>query len=136
MALISLILSIVTFLAVGILLLRKPSQSNNDLAKDFENADKNLERAQRTLQEEIARNRTELNGTIQQFREELHSTLTSFNKTVIAQMAEMATSNKNQLDTFSKQLTTMTQINEQRLEKVRDVIDLRLKTLQEDNGQR
>ena len=100
MALISLILSILTLLAVGILLLRKPLQGNNDLAKDFENADKNLERAQRSLQEEIARNRTELNGTIQQFREELQTTLTSFNKTVIAQMSEMAASNKNQLDTF------------------------------------
>jgi DNA recombination protein RmuC len=136
MAIISLILSALTLIAVAILIARKPSQANTDLARDFENADKNLERAQRALQEEIARNRTELNGTIQQFREELQTTLTSFNKTVIAQMAEMATSDKNQLDTFSKQLTTMTQINEQRLEKVRDVVDLRLKTLQEDNGQR
>lgn len=136
MAIISLILSVVTLLAVIILLLRKPTQPNSDLTKDFENADKNLERAQRSLQEEIARNRTELNGTIQQFREELNTTLTSFNKAVTAQMAEMGTSNKNQLDTFSKQLTTMTQINEQKLEKVRDVVDLRLKTLQEDNSQK
>ena len=136
MEIIILILSVITFLAVGFLILRKLPQANGDLAKDFENADKNLERAQRSLQDEIARNRTELNTTIQQFREELQTTIISFNKTIMAQMVEMATLNKNQLDTFSKQLTTLTQVNEEKLEKVRDIVDVRLKSLQEDNGQR
>lgn len=136
MAITALIISILTFLGIIFLILKKPSQGHTDLAKDFENADKNLERAQRALQEEIARNRTELNGTIQQFREELQTTLSSFNKSVISQMAEMASLNKDQLDSFSKQLSSMTQINEQKLEAVRNVVENRLKSLQEDNSQK
>ena len=136
MALISLIISVLTFVAVAVLLWRRSPEAGKDFTKDFENADKNLERAQRALQEEIARNRTELHSTIQHFREELQTTITSFNKTVIAQMSEMTTMNKNQLDSFSKQLATLTQINEQKLEKIREVVEFRLKTLQEDNTQK
>ncbi len=136
MALISLIISVLTLAAVAVLLLRKSPESGKDFTRDFENADKNLERAQRVLHEEIARNRTELHSTIQHFREELQTTITSFNKTVIAQMSEMTTMNKNQLDSFSKQLTSLTQMNEQKLEKVRDVIENRLKTLQDENSQK
>lgn len=136
MDIISLIISAVTFLAVVFLMLRKPPQEKPDLSKDFEHADKNLERAQRALQEEISRNRTELNESIGNFREELQGALSAFNKTIISQMSEMSTFNKNQLDSFSKQLTALTQINEQKLEKVRDVVEVRLKTLQEDNTQK
>jgi DNA recombination protein RmuC len=131
-----LILSVLTLTVLILLFLKKPEQNHADLAKDFENTDKNLERAQRALQEEIARNRMELNGTIQQFREELQTTLASFNKAVISQMSEMASMNKDQLDSFSKQLTSMTQINEQKLESVRNVVENRLKSLQEDNSQK
>ena len=136
MELIALSLSVITLLAIAGLYLKKSTQINSDLSKDFENSDKNLERAQRALQDEIARNRTELNGTIQQFREELQTTLASFNKAVVSQMSEMASMNKDQLDSFSKQLTSMTQINEQKLEAVRGVIENRLKSLQDDNSQK
>lgn len=136
MEIISLIISVVTFLAAGYLIIRKPPQDTRDLSKDFEHADKNLERAQRALQEEIARNRTELNETIGNFREELQTTLTSLNQAVVSQMSQMANLNKNQLDTFSKQLTTMTQINEQKLESVRNIVENRLKSLQEENSQK
>lgn len=136
MEIISLIISVVTFLAAGYLIIRKPPQDTRDLSKDFEHADKNLERAQRALQEEIARNRTELNETIGNFREELQTTLTSLNQAVVSQMSQMANLNKNQLDTFSKQLTTMTQINEQKLESVSNIVENRLKSLQEENSQK
>lgn len=136
MEIITLIISVATFLAAGFLIIRKPPQDTRDFSKDFEYADKNLERAQRVLQEEIARNRTELHETIGNFREELQTTLTAFNHTVVSQMSQMADLNKNQLDTFSKQLTTMTQINEQKLESVRSVVENRLKSLQEENSQK
>lgn len=137
-------ISIITLVAVGltlvaviVLLLRKNTQAVPvDHSKDFEQAEKNIERAQRALQEEIARNRSELNTSIQQFREELQSTLASFNKAIVAQMGEMGTMSKNQLDSFSKQLTSLTQMNEQKLEKVRDVVESRLKSLQDENSQK
>ena len=50
---------------------------------------------------------------------------------------EMAQSRKelsSNLETFTNQLLKLTQMNEQKLEKVRDVVESRLKTLQEDNN--
>ncbi|MCA9408356.1 MAG: DNA recombination protein RmuC [Candidatus Omnitrophica bacterium] len=40
------------------------------------------------------------------------------------------------LEAFSRQLLTLTQMNEQKLEKVRDVVETNLKSLQEDNSQK
>lgn len=133
-SIITLIAAAITLGAVIILLLRKNTQTGPDYVKDFEQAEKNLERTQRALQEEIARNRSELNTSIQQFREELQGALASFNKAVVAQMGEMGAMNKNQLDSFSKQLTSMTQMNEQKLESVRKTVEDRLKVLQDDNN--
>ncbi|MBL8012757.1 MAG: DNA recombination protein RmuC [Candidatus Omnitrophica bacterium] len=132
-----LLIAVLTLCTAIFLVVRKiPLQTVQDFSKDFQQTDQNLERVQRSLQEEIARNRMELNSSIQQFREELQNTLGSFNKAVVAQMSEMGSMNKNQLDSFAKQLTAMTQLNEQKLESVRTVVENRLKTLQEDNSQK
>src|SRR3989338_2946797 len=107
MDILSIIISIVTLAAVAILIFRRQPNAAGDLSKDLDHIHDNIERTQRSLQEEIARNRIELNATL-----------------------------KNQLDTFSKQLTSLTQLNEQQLEKVRGVVEVRLKSLQEENSQK
>jgi DNA recombination protein RmuC len=48
-------------------------------------------------------------------------------------MTTVANLQKDQLDTFSKQLTNLTQSNEQKLDKMRETVEDRLKSLQEDN---
>ena len=40
------------------------------------------------------------------------------------------------LESFAKQLLILTQMNEQKLEKIRDVVETRLKDLQEDNSRK
>jgi DNA recombination protein RmuC len=125
MVLVYLVTSILTLLAVIFLVFRKSAYDAGDLSKDFENADRNLERVERSLQDEIARN-----------RKELAEGLKDFGKIVDGRMADIANLNKNQLDSFSKQLSTLTQSNEQKLEKMREVVEGRLKTLQEENSQK
>jgi DNA recombination protein RmuC len=51
-------------------------------------------------------------------------------------MVEIASLQKGQLEGFAQQLGTLTASNEQRLEKLRDTVDLRLKWLQEDNAKK
>jgi DNA recombination protein RmuC len=121
---IAIVVSILTLGAVIILLNRKTGEGPQ-LSKDFENIDKNIERTQRALQEEIARN-----------RQELSANLKDFGKTVDGRMTDIANLNKNQLDSFSKQLATLTQSNEQKLDKMREVVEGRLKSLQDDNSQK
>jgi DNA recombination protein RmuC len=85
--------------------------------------EKNQERTERALKEEIAQNREEANSNSKQLREE-----------VINQMTRVATMQKEQLETFSNQLATLTQTNVQKLDKMRETVEDRLKFLQEDNA--
>lgn len=91
----------------------------------FEALDRSLEKLDRTIKEEMLRNREELAGSSK-----------LFNSMISSQMAEMSGLQRNQLDIFSKQLANLTQANESKLDKMRETIEERLKHLQEDNSRK
>jgi len=68
-----------------------------------------------------------------QNREELSSSIRSFNETLLQQLKTMADIQKDQLEVFSRQLLTLTQSNEQRLDRMRETVEERLRSLQEEN---
>ncbi|WP_028962503.1 DNA recombination protein RmuC [Sulfobacillus thermosulfidooxidans] len=53
-----------------------------------------------------------------------------------SQLQEMATQQKNQLDSFMKQLSELTQMNATKLEHVRETVETQLVTLQKDNSEK
>jgi len=100
----------------------------------FDAFEKNQERAERTFKDEIAKNREESALHAERGREELRHTLESFSESLFSRSAEIANLQKNQLDTFSNQLSALTQMNERKLERLREVVEERLKRLQEENS--
>ncbi len=135
------IFGLINIVLLGILFARQSNKDANRelqqlLVSQFDALQKNQERTERLVREEIAHNREEIRVSIQQSREEVRKSLEAFSNSVLARMAEVATLHKNQLDTFSKQLSTLTQMNEQKLEKMREVVEGRLKSLQEENSQK
>ncbi len=110
-----LILAIVLLLAVVvlqvILFFRK---STADLAP----LEKDLERTERTVREEISRNREEANKAARQSRE------------------EMATAQKNVGDSLVKQLTSLSQIIDKKLGAMRETIEGRLGRIQDENSKK
>lgn len=123
------LLIILTVLVAGaiillvVLLTRSPSTKLLQIETQLTSFEKNQERTERALKEEIAQNREEANNNSKQLREE-----------VINQMTRVATMQKEQLETFSNQLATLTQTNVQKLDKMRETVEDRLKFLQEDNA--
>ena len=91
----------------------------------FEQLDRGLERLERMFQSELARNREELSGALRLFGESVQK-----------RMVEIANLQKGQLDGFSQQMGSLTASNEQRLDKLRETVELRLKWLQEDNAKK
>ena len=91
----------------------------------FDQLEKGLERLERTLQAELGRNREELGGSLRQFGEAVQK-----------RMVDIASLQKGQLEGFTKQLGSLTASNEQRLDKLRETVELRLKWLQEDNAKK
>lgn len=117
-----------------------------------------LERTERAVREELARNRGEAaegarlsreelaraldqlrlesTGAARSGREELNTSFGTFGESLASRVTEIAALQKSQLDTFSRQLQSLTESNEQKFERLRDVVDQRLKALQEDNSRK
>jgi DNA recombination protein RmuC len=93
-------------------------------------------RIERALRDELAKNREESGVSARQSREEMNTSLSTFADSFRAQMMDIAILQKNQLDIFANQLGGLTQTNEQKLERIRETVEARLKTLQDDNSQK
>jgi len=91
------------------------------------------ERTDRSVRDEIARSRAETQLQAQQERVELAGTLKSFGDSVQTRMADIAKTQNDQMESFSRQLSLLTTSNEKKMEDVRLVIDEKLKQIQEDN---
>jgi DNA recombination protein RmuC len=88
------------------------------------------------VREEIAKNRDESARELRGLRGELTQNNTAFTHSILSRITEISSLQKNQLDTFSQQLTSLTQINEQKLDKLREVVTSQLKIIQDDNSQK
>lgn len=98
--------------------------------------EKNQEKLERAIQAELAQNREESSNLAKEGRLEAGESLKSFGNLFLGRMTEIASLQKNQLDMFTNQLTSLTRINEVKLEKIRETLEQRLTLLQEDNGRK
>ncbi|BCJ86754.1 DNA recombination protein RmuC [Effusibacillus dendaii] len=153
---------LVSLAGIGLLitlLVRKPAAG---ISVPLENRlallEKGLERLEKAVRDEIARNREEAGLTAKQGREEQNAAFSHFTKTVLANVGEMATQmsnglqsanqntiaaigelstqQKHLLDGFAKQLNELTQMNERKLESIRGTVEQKLAALQEDNSKK
>jgi DNA recombination protein RmuC len=99
----------------------------------LESAEKNQERLERALKEEISKNREEMAHNLLQSRDEAGKSLRSFNDSLLNQMKNISEMQEGRFNSFANQLSHLTQTNEQKLEKMRETVEERLRLLQEDN---
>jgi len=117
------ILGLVNTGLLMVVLFRSVDKGVGPLKNTIESLKENQERAERLVREEMGKN-----------REELQKNFNVFNESLLLRMNEVSNSQKNQLDTFSKQLSTLTEMNERKLETIRQTVEKQLKSLQEDNS--
>jgi DNA recombination protein RmuC len=127
------------FNAVIIILLvmimsRMSNNRQQDFTSDFVSIEKGIERVERSLKDEMVKNRGENGFSARALREELANTLNKFNESLLNRMNENTTAQLAQLESFSQQLQGLTQINEQKLERMRETVEKQLHMLREDNG--
>jgi len=126
-------LSAVSVVMLGVLISRISRSGSENRISDLERM---LERQERTLREEMARNREESAMQARQGREELVAAMTGLGDSLLKRMSDIAQLQKNQLDIFAAQLKSLTASNEERLDKLRDTVEERLRLLQEDNAKK
>lgn len=106
------------------------------LEANFASLERNQERTERMIKEEIIKNREETNHNAKQLREEINNSLKLLSDSLLGRMTQIAGLQKDQLDIFSNQLTKLTLANENKLDKMRETIEERLLLLQKDNSQK
>ncbi|HBR14866.1 MAG TPA: DNA recombination protein RmuC [Candidatus Omnitrophica bacterium] len=136
MMLVVMIVVLINTALLAVLFLRDKERAWGSLGNQISGIEKNQERLERLLREEISKGRAEAGANFQKAREEQSEHLNAFSNAVLSRMTEVSTLHKNQLDSFIQQLSALTQMNEQKLEKLREVVEERLKHLQEDNSQK
>lgn len=91
------------------------------------------ERLEHVVKDEITRNRQETTHNAQLARQELTTVLKFSGDSLQQRMAENVRVQKDQLDSFSKQLMAMTRLNEEKFEAMRRTLETQLRVMQEDN---
>ena len=91
------------------------------------------ERLENFVKDEISLNRQETANSARQARQELGETLKLSGESIQQRLLENIRIQKDQLDSFSKQLVAMAKLNEEKIEAMRRTMETQLRTLQEDN---
>jgi DNA recombination protein RmuC len=133
---VAIVLLVVAIAAVWVLLRRIPADTTGPVLARIDLAARGQERLETAVREEMARNREEHHASSRGLREEVGNSVQRFGDSLVSNAAELANLQKNQLDTFSRQLVALTESNEKRLTDLRAVVDERLKQLQQENSQK
>jgi DNA recombination protein RmuC len=133
----SLALNVIVLILLIVLFVRKPASGSSDqLGNQLAMLEKAQGRMEKSIREEIALNREESIRSAKLAREEMTHSLHAQIQTLVKHISEMGNQQKNLLDSFSRQLTELTQMNEQKLDKVRETVEQKLAALQEDNNKK
>jgi DNA recombination protein RmuC len=130
------LLGLTTLILVFLMIImsRLGKNKQQDFTTYFMSIEKSIERVERTINDEMVKNRGENGFSARALREEVANTLSKFNESVLKRMNENTAAQLAQLETFSLQLQGLTQINEQKLERMRETVEKQLHNLREDNG--
>ena len=128
------ILTVLTALVLLIILIRrKPENAIADLQKNVIALMNKQQRLESVLKDEISANRQETAQSARQARQELGSTLKMSSDSLQQRLVDNIRVQKDQLDSFSKQLMALARLNEEKLETMRKTLETQLRSLQEDN---
>ncbi len=131
------ILAVLIALALLIALMRrKPKDLITGLQDNFIDLINKQQRLEDIVRDEIISNRQETAQSARQARQELGAALRLSSDSLQQRLVENIGVQKDQLDSFSKQLMALARLNEEKLETMRKTLETQLRSLQEDNARK
>jgi DNA recombination protein RmuC len=116
-----------------VLIRRKPEALVIQLRHDVLALESKHGQIESAVKDEIRRNREETRDSARQARDELGATLRSSSESLQQRVVASIRMQRDQLDSFAKQLIAMARLNEHKLEAMRRTMEIQLRALQEDN---
>jgi DNA recombination protein RmuC len=129
-------LAIAAVFLLIVLIRRKPEEMISNLQTCFAALENKQEHLETVVKDEIILNRQETSLSAQRARQELGAALKFSSDSLQQRMAENVRMQKDQLDSFSKQLMAMTRLNEEKIESMRKTMETQLRAMQEDNSRK
>jgi len=129
-------LSVAALVLLIILSRRNPLVLQAELKASLVAIGRRLDDSERVLREELGRSRQESAFGDRQAREEMRATLGHLTDSILNRMTQIARLQKDQLDSFSKQLADLTRLNEGKLDALRLTMENRLQSMQASNTEK
>ncbi len=121
--------------ALLLVLLKKSSQADASMiVPRLDALDKAQERIERSVRDEVARNRDEQSKAGREQRQEIAEAFKTFGATVGQRMTDVADLQKAQLEAMASAIGKLSESNEKKLEAVRITVEGRLQSMQSDNA--
>lgn len=123
----ALLIIVAALLIVNIILILnlKKNFTHSPLDAKLENIEKLVDRTQNLTLDQLSKNRLELQNSVN-----------SLSNALMERISEFSSFQKSQFDSFSQLIISLTTSNEQRLEKIRNVVDEKLSQMQIQNEQK
>jgi len=121
---------------LAILLITRSKDSSLELKEKLAALATEQQRIEAAVKEEISRNREEMNQIAKDSRQELAAAIRALGDGNASRITEIGAGQKNQLDSFARQLEGLTAATERRLETMRGTIESKLTALQQDNSRK
>jgi len=115
-------------------IMRKWGGERLQIRFQLETLERNDERLERMIREEMSRIRDEAADNARQTRNDVGTDLKNFGESMQKTVTEMVRLQQNHLETSAGQMNVLTKNSEERIERIREAVDARLKQLQDDNA--
>ena len=126
------VLALAAVAMLVVLLLRRTDTGVAELRSGFDAVDRQQQRVEKAVRDEIAQNRKEHADIAERSRQELSASMKGFGDS----MLKSAEVQQRQMDSFALRLNQLTESNAQKIGQLRDTIEKQLKELQADNAKK
>lgn len=116
-------LQLVSAVVLAVVLKRELGSKFLAVENGFTTLDKELERVERAVHDEVATNRSEFSGSMR-----------SFTDSILSRLFEIGGSQKDQIDILVRQISEQSKSTEDRLGNFRDTLDTKMNSLQSENS--
>ena len=136
------LLSVVLFILMAVWILlwnlyrRMPIKMLSEMQAQMAALEPRQQYLQDMLKNDMHRNREESTRSARQAREELRDNLNDSGNALMNRMTENARMQKDQLDSFARQLVEMTKLNAHKFDALRIAVENQLRQLREDNSKK
>lgn len=127
-------ITLLTLVGFGLKILANSSSLSKGHDEKLAGISSGQERVERSIRDDLRAVRSDSNHSSKQLREEVNGSIKSFGETLSRTFTDLSGTQKNQLELFSGQISSLTEVTQKSISEMRRAVDEQLKSIQRDNN--